>query len=71
MPQELNIAKLTSIIPEQMISPKAKVVNLQKSCKIRTNSDNPLSKREGLLLDPSGSIKIELWEADVFHHSQF
>ena len=31
---------------------KAKLVNLQKSCKIR------ISKREALLVDPSGSIKI-------------
>ena len=56
--QEVDIAKLTSIMPEQLDNLKAEVVDLQKSCKIRTNSDNPFSTREGLLLDPSGSIKI-------------
>ena len=65
VPEELNIAKLSSIMPEQIIDLKAKVINLQKSGKIRTNSDNPLCKREGLLLDPSGSIKIVLWESDT------
>ena len=43
-PEQLKAAKVTSIFPEQMIILKAKVVSLE-NCKIRTNSDSPLSRR--------------------------
>eukprot|EP00794_Sanderia_malayensis_P017179 gene17179-18908_t len=58
IPTELTIEKLTAIAPEQIITLKAKVINLQKVSKGKINTDNLLTKREGLLLDPSGCIKL-------------
>ena len=63
IPDILNIAKLYNITPEQMIDLEAKAINLQKPGTVKMNTDNPLTKREGLLIDPSGSIKCILWEA--------
>lgn len=50
---------------EQLIHLKAKVINLQTPRRVRENTDNPLMKREGLLLDPTGTVKVVLWESDV------
>ena len=63
IPDILNIAKLNNITPEQMIDLEAKAINLQKPGTVKMNTDNPLTKREGLLIDPSGSITFILWEA--------
>eukprot|EP00794_Sanderia_malayensis_P001490 gene1490-1649_t len=63
--EDLDIMKLSNILPEQLVTLKAKVINLQKQEEINTNTGAVLTKREALLLDPSGTIKIVLWEHDV------
>ena len=65
IPQEMNIGKLSSLTPNQLLTLKAKVIKLQKPAEINQNSDNPLTKREGLLIDPHGTIKIVLWQNEV------
>ena len=65
VPQGLTISGLLNIMPEQLIDLKAKVISLQKPSTVKANTDNPLRKQEGLLIDPTGSIKVILWELDV------
>eukprot|EP00794_Sanderia_malayensis_P021336 gene21336-23411_t len=65
VPEGLIISGLTTIMPEQLVNLKAKVINLQKPSSVNTNTDNPLQKQEGLIIDQTGSIKIVFWESDV------
>eukprot|EP00794_Sanderia_malayensis_P008386 gene8386-9285_t len=62
VPKELNIQKLAEVSPQQMVTLKAKVCNLQKETTILQYSKNPLKKRDGLLVDPFGNIKIVFWK---------
>eukprot|EP00794_Sanderia_malayensis_P002084 gene2084-2362_t len=65
VPKELNIQKLAEVSPQQMVTLKAKVCNLRKETTILQYSKNPLKKRDGLLVDPFGNIKIVFWEDDI------
>ena len=65
VPTDLDISKLNAIAPEQLITLKAKVISLQKPVTVTTHAGTTLTKREGLLIDQQGTIKIVLWEADV------
>ena len=65
-PQEdLCIGQLSNVLPEQLLTLKAKVVNLQKAAQISTHAGVVLTKREAVLLDPTGTITLVLWEHDV------
>ena len=65
MPKGLTIRGLLSIMPEQLIDLKAKVISLRKPSNVKANTDTLLRKQEGLLIDPTGSIKVILWQLDV------
>ena len=65
VPKGLTISGLLNIMPEQLIDLTAAVISLQKPSNVKANTDNPLRKQEGLLIDPTGSIKVILWELDV------
>ena len=56
--------KLPSLVPEQLIHLKAKVTNLQTTWHVRENTNIPLQKREALLLDTTGTIKVVVWASD-------
>lgn len=64
VPTNLNISMLTSIAVGQEITIKGKVIALQNPEQVG-NSSEPLTKAEGWLVDPFGSIKIVLWEDDI------
>eukprot|EP00794_Sanderia_malayensis_P008351 gene8351-9253_t len=65
VPEGFIISGLTTIMPEQLVNLKAKVINLQKPSSVNINTDNPLQKQEGLIIDQTGSIKIVFWESDA------
>ena len=64
VPHEMNIGKLNIITPEQMITLKAKVINLSQPTAVHAHGGT-LAKVEGLLIDPHGTVKLLLWEADT------
>lgn len=61
IPSTLNISMLLNVTNNQLINLKAKVVHLSGVEKIITR-DGTKSKADCCLLDPSGSIKLTLWE---------
>lgn len=61
IPSTLNISMLSNVTNNQLINLKAKVVHLSGVKKIITR-DGTKSKADCCLLDPSGSIKLTLWE---------
>ncbi len=61
----MNISKLSGLMPNQLLSLKSKLINLQKPRIVNQHSANQLTKREGFLIDPHGTIKIVLWEDEV------
>ncbi|PFX12197.1 hypothetical protein AWC38_SpisGene23881 [Stylophora pistillata] len=61
IPSTLNISMLTNVTNNQLINLKAKVVHLSGVKKIISRDDTK-SEADCCLLDPSGSIKLTLWE---------
>ena len=61
---EFNISVLSSLSPDQLITLKAKVVNLQKATTVSIGGSK-LSKADALLIDQHGSIKIFLLENNI------
>ena len=63
--------KITSLdliknaIAEQFVTVKVKVHSLGTVKKITTKLNKTLDKQEGILIDPSGQMKIRLWEDQV------
>ncbi|CAB3979082.1 Hypothetical predicted protein [Paramuricea clavata] len=57
-----NISSLSAINENQLVTLKAKVVQLSGE-KIITTRSGPKKKREGFLVDPFGSIRIVIWES--------
>jgi len=62
IPTNLTIAKLKSICIGQLITIKAKVASLQP---IKDVNDGALKLVEGILIDPTDSIRITLWEEHI------
>ena len=65
LPKQLNIGILTPISTDQLVTIKGTIVNLQQPVVLNQHTNRPLRKREALLVDPHGSIKIILWEDDT------
>jgi hypothetical protein len=64
VPADLNLSMLSMITVNQLVTLKAKVVNLQKSQNVCIGGKT-LKKVDGVLIDPYGSTKIVLWEQDI------
>ena len=62
IPSDLNLSLVTKITLNQLISLKAKVINLQKPQKV---ANGTLRKAEAILVDEHGSIKILFWQEDI------
>ena len=60
IPDTLDIISLTNVAPEQLVSFKAKVVNLGGVKHFETQKGT-FTKQEGFLIDPTGSTRIVLW----------
>ena len=61
LPSSQNIAMLSAVTNNQSVSLKAKVVQLSGIKRVTTkNGIKP--KAECWLLDPSGSVRVTLWE---------
>ena len=71
MPNFVPSDRITSLdliknaISEQFVTVNAKVHTLGDVKKITTKLNKTLDKQEGILLDPSGQMKILLWEDQV------
>ena len=59
---DLNIGFLSTVNNKQLITIKAKVVNLSGVKKMQTQRYDPKNKTDAILVDPSGSVRIILWE---------
>jgi hypothetical protein len=57
-----SLDSLKSAVADQFITIKAKVQSLSAVKKIVTKFNKTLNKQEGMLLDPTGQIKVILWE---------
>lgn len=57
----ISISDISSVSLNQLITVKAKVCNLSGKKKVHSLKD-PLTKVNGQLVDPTGSIPIVLWE---------
>ena len=62
LPQTLNLSLLNSVFDGQLISIKAKLINLTAVTKFTTSTSGVLNKSEADLLDPQGSARLTLWE---------
>ena len=60
IPDTLDINSLNKVAPEQLVSFKAKVVNISGTKQFRTQKGHFI-KQEAFLIDPTGSIKVILW----------
>ena len=60
IPDTLDINSLNKVAPEQLVSFKAKVVNISGTKQFQTLKGQ-FVKQEGFLFDPTGSIRIVLW----------
>ncbi|XP_033107225.1 uncharacterized protein LOC117109093 [Anneissia japonica] len=60
-----SLNTIKNAIPEQFVTIKAKVHSLGSVKRITTKLNQVLRKQEGILLDPTGQIKILLWEDQV------
>ena len=65
IPSDLNVSMLASISLQQLINLKGKLIHVGEVETVNT-PHSVLKKREGLLVDPSGSVKITVWEDDVY-----
>lgn len=61
LPQTLNLSLLNSVFDGQLISIKAKLINLTAVKKFSTTKSGVLNQSEAHLLDPHGSAKLTLW----------
>ena len=61
LPQTLNLSLLNSVFDGQLITIKAKVINLTAVSKFTSSTSGVLNKAEADLLDPHGSAKLTLW----------
>lgn len=61
----VSIASLQEAAPEQLVSVKAKVINIQSSKVLATSSFGPLKKQECTIVDLSKSIQLILWQQNV------
>ena len=62
VPKNLNISMLHSISPQQLVTIKAKIVNIQPSVMVDKVG---LTKQDATLIDPSGSVKNIIWEGSL------
>ncbi len=60
-----SLDSIKNAISEQFVTVQAKVHTLGDVKKITTKLNKTLDKQEGILLDPSGQMKILLWEDQV------
>ena len=60
-----SLDSIKNAIAEQFVTVKAKVHSLGTVKKITTKLNKTLDKQEGILIDPSGQMKILLWEDQV------
>jgi hypothetical protein len=60
-----SLNTIKDAIAEQFVTIKAKVCHLSAIKKINTQQHNVLTKQEGILVDPTGQLKIVLWENQV------
>lgn len=60
-----SISALINVMPEQIITLKAQVTHVSPVKVMITQNHGPLRKQEVLLRDPSGTIKLVLWEQYV------
>jgi hypothetical protein len=60
-----SLDTIKNAIGEQFVTVKAKVHSLDSVKKITTKLNQTLDKQEGILLDPSGQMKILLWQDQV------
>ncbi|KAL9964249.1 hypothetical protein ACROYT_G027863 [Oculina patagonica] len=61
LPQTLNLSLLNSVFDGQLISIKAKLINLTAAKKFSSTKSAALNKSEADLLDPHGSVRLTLW----------
>lgn len=61
----LSIASLQEAASEQLVSVKAKVINIQSPKVQPTSSFGPLKKQECTIVDSSKSIQLILWQQNV------
>lgn len=61
LPQTLNLSLLNSVFDGQLISIKAKLINLTAAKKFSSTKSGALNKSEADLLDPHGSARLTLW----------
>ena len=59
------IKVVKSMVPGQLVTVKAKVVNLSGEKFVKTVRYGPLRKTLGTLIDPTGSISVTFWEDSV------
>ena len=57
-----SISALMNVIPEQIITHKAQVTHVSPVTVVITQNHDPLRKQEVMLWDPSGTMKLILWE---------
>ena len=57
-----SISALINVMPEQIITLKAQVIHVSPVKVMITQNHGPLRKQEVMLKDPSGTIKLVLWE---------
>ena len=60
VPDTLDIASFSNVAPEQIVSFKAKIVNLSGEKKFDTQK-GCFVKQEAFAVDPTGTIRIVLW----------
>ena len=60
----MNLSSLQMVCPNQLVTLKAKVINLQPATDIRIR-DNELKKAEAQLVDAHAFIKIVIWQDDI------
>ena len=60
-----TLDSIKNAVAEQFVTVKVKVHSLDNVKKITTKLNKTLDKQEGILLDPSGQMKILLWEDQV------
>ncbi|KAL9987015.1 hypothetical protein ACROYT_G001249 [Oculina patagonica] len=61
LPQRLNLSLLNSVFDGQLISIKAKLINLTAATKFSSTKSAALNKSEADLRDPHGSARLTLW----------
>lgn len=73
----LNLSLLNSVFDGQLLSIKAKLINLTAVTKFATSTSTVFNKSEADLLDPQGSARLTLWgdltsqvmEGNTYHYT--